>query len=176
MNYVVHVTGTIMWGIMNQPSNSTSMYSQHPTLVGSCAGHNISRTSSNTFIFNVGLHFKWLFWVSYILKGQIAFEGHWRLQCWTLTPSQGCVCGPSLQLPRDPFLLPPEAHAFLPPRLIIESPGLRQLSGPPVTVPLYCSSLPFPFPSLHYYSSHIVIVASSHFTIFVNLRLSLVSN
>ena len=34
------------------------------------------------------LHFQFgvegLFWERYILKGQIAFEGHWRLQSWTL--------------------------------------------------------------------------------------------
>ena len=40
--------------------------------------------SSDTFIFNLGLRFKELFWERYILKGQIMFEGHWRLQSWTL--------------------------------------------------------------------------------------------
>jgi hypothetical protein len=29
-------------------------------------------------------HFEGLFGERYILKGQIAFEGHWRLQSWTL--------------------------------------------------------------------------------------------
>ena len=34
-----------------------------------------------------GCVLKGLFWERYILKGQIAFEGHWRLQSWTLTAS-----------------------------------------------------------------------------------------
>ena len=33
---------------------------------------------------NLGLHFEGLFWERYISKGQIAFEGHWRLQSWSL--------------------------------------------------------------------------------------------
>ena len=36
------------------------------------------------FICNLGLHFEGLFWERYILKGQIMFEGFWRLQSWTL--------------------------------------------------------------------------------------------
>ena len=45
------------------------------------------RTSSDVFIFNLGLHFEGLFWERYILKGQITFEGHWRLQFWPLEPT-----------------------------------------------------------------------------------------
>ena len=44
----------------------------------------ILRTSSDVFVFNLGLRFERLFWEGYILKGKIAFEGHWRLQSWTL--------------------------------------------------------------------------------------------
>ena len=44
------------------------------------------RTSSDVFIFNLGLHFGGLFCERYILKGQIAFEGHWRLRSWALNP------------------------------------------------------------------------------------------
>ena len=36
------------------------------------------RTSSDVFIFHLGLHFEGVFWVRYILKGQIAFEGYRR--------------------------------------------------------------------------------------------------
>ena len=55
-----------------------------PTLVDSCDMQTILRTSSDIFIFSLGLCFEELFWERYVLKGQIAFEGHWRLQCWTL--------------------------------------------------------------------------------------------
>jgi hypothetical protein len=61
-------------------------------LFGSCGGHIILRTSSDLFIFNLGFHIEGLFgerYISiYILKGQIAFEGHCRLQSWTLP----CKC------------------------------------------------------------------------------------
>ena len=37
--------------------------------------------------FEFGLSLERLFWERYVLKGQIAFEGHWRLQSWTLDVS-----------------------------------------------------------------------------------------
>ena len=40
--------------------------------------------SSDIVIFNLGLRFEGFFWEGYILKSQITFEGHWRLQSWTL--------------------------------------------------------------------------------------------
>ena len=46
--------------------------------------HIILRTSTNIFILNVGLLCALLFWERYILKCQIVFEGHWRIQSWTL--------------------------------------------------------------------------------------------
>ena len=42
------------------------------------------QTSSDVFIFNLGLRFEGLFWERCILKGQITFGGHWRLQSRTL--------------------------------------------------------------------------------------------
>ena len=53
---------------------------------------NYLRTSSDVFILNLGLRFEGLFWERYIWKGQIVFEGHWRLQSWTLLGS--CVIWP----------------------------------------------------------------------------------
>ena len=47
----------------------------------------ILRTSIDVFICNLGLRFEGLFWKGYILKGQIVFEGHRRLQFWTLHKS-----------------------------------------------------------------------------------------
>ena len=52
--------------------------------------HIILRTSSDIFISNLGLRFEGLFWEKCILKGQITFEGHWRLQSWTLTLIKAC--------------------------------------------------------------------------------------
>ena len=49
--------------------------------------HITLRTSSDIVIFNSGLHFEGLFWERYILKSKIAFEGHWRLQSWTVSGS-----------------------------------------------------------------------------------------
>ena len=84
MNYMVHVSSTL-WRIKNQPSNYTSCSDQCPTLVGSCGGQIILMTSSDVFISIWGCVLKGcfergMFWA----KGQIAFEGHWRLQSWTL--------------------------------------------------------------------------------------------
>ena len=76
-----------MWRIKNQPSNSTSCDDNAlRMLVGPCDRHITLMASSGVFIFNLGLRFEGLFWGRYILKGQIAFEGHWRLQSWTLVP------------------------------------------------------------------------------------------
>ena len=61
-------------------------------LVGSCGGHIILRTSSEVFIFNLGLHFEGLFWERCILKGQIMFEGHWKLQSYTLLTTNPLTC------------------------------------------------------------------------------------
>ena len=74
------------YNVKNWESNSTSCSDKCPTLVGSCGGHSLWRTSSDVFLFNLRLRFEGLFWERYILKGQIAFEGHWRLQSWTLDP------------------------------------------------------------------------------------------
>ena len=57
---------------------------QCPMLVDSCDGHIILKTSNDVLISNPGLRYEGLFWEMYILKGQIAFEGHWKLQNWTL--------------------------------------------------------------------------------------------
>ena len=81
--YIVHVSSTL-WKIKNQPSNSTSCSESTLRLAGSCGGQIMLRTSSDVLIFNLGLRFERLFWERYILKGQIVFEGHWRLQSWTL--------------------------------------------------------------------------------------------
>ena len=79
-------------------------------LIDSCDEYIILRTSSDVFIFKLGLRFEGLLWERYILKGQIAFEGHWRLQSLALPPdwikkywlrgAKGCgaLCGCSCQL------------------------------------------------------------------------------
>ena len=80
---MVHVSNT-MWRIKNRPSNSTSCSDNALRFVGSCGGHITLRTSRDVFVFNLGLHFEGLFWERYVLKGQITFEGYWRLQSRTL--------------------------------------------------------------------------------------------
>jgi hypothetical protein len=47
-------------------------------------GRILLRTSSDVFIFNLGLRFEGLFWERCIFKGKYTFEKHWRLQSWTL--------------------------------------------------------------------------------------------
>ena len=81
MNYIWYMFPSVMWRIKNQLSHSTSWSDNALCL---CGGQIILRTSSGLFIFNLGLCFEGLFWERYILKGQFAFEGHWRLQSWTL--------------------------------------------------------------------------------------------
>ena len=54
-------------------------------LVGSYGGQIKLRTSSDIFVFSLGLRFwRVVLRERYTLKGQIAFEGHSRLQSWTL--------------------------------------------------------------------------------------------
>ena len=55
-----------------------------PYALGSCDGQIILKTSSDVFVFNLGLRFEGLLWKRYIFEHQITFEGHWRLQSWTL--------------------------------------------------------------------------------------------
>ena len=88
MSYVVYVT-SLMWRFKNQSSTSTSCIDNalHLLVLVPCRVY--LRTSSDVFIFCLGLHFEGLFWERYILKGQIAFEGHWRLQSWTLRSGYG---------------------------------------------------------------------------------------
>jgi len=96
MNYTVHISST-MWRIKNQSSYSTSCSDNSLRLVVVVCGQIVSRTSSDIFIFILGLRFGGLFWEMYILKGQIAFKGHWRLQSWTLVIAEDGVGGcPSL--------------------------------------------------------------------------------
>ena len=72
-----------MWRIGSQPSNSTSCSDDVRrllVLVTSKLYRGLQVTSS----FSIWGCFEGLYWERYILKGQIAFEGHWRLQSWTL--------------------------------------------------------------------------------------------
>ena len=73
MNHMVHVSNT-MWRIKNQLSNSTS------------CSDNALQVLWEYYIedFMWCLHFQFgvAFW-RVVLKGQITFEGHWRLQSWT---------------------------------------------------------------------------------------------
>ena len=73
---MIHVPSTV-WRIINQPSNSTSCSDNGLQLLILVADWGLQVT-------NLGLHFEGLFWEQYILKGQIVFEGLWRLQSWTL--------------------------------------------------------------------------------------------
>ena len=110
---------SIMWRIKNQPSNSISC---------DCwflwQAYYIED-------FKWCLHFQFgvVFWrvvlrkVEYILEGQIAFEGYWRLQSWTL-PFQGSHVRNSLNpltKKRDSnnnFFLPPTSHNIWNPNLV----------------------------------------------------------
>ena len=83
MNYMVHVSSTI-WRIKHQPFNSPACSDSALRLLALAAGIFIMRTSSDVFIFNLGLRSEGLFWERYILKCQITFKGHWRLQSWIL--------------------------------------------------------------------------------------------
>ena len=83
---MVQISNT-MRRIHNQPCISTSCSDNALRLCGSCGGQLIMRTSSDIFIFNLGLRFEGLFWEKYILRGQISFKRHWRLQSWTLVVS-----------------------------------------------------------------------------------------
>jgi hypothetical protein len=74
--------------LIKHPYDSTSCSDKCHTLVGSCGRQIIWRTSSDVFIINLELRYEGLFWERYILKGQIMFEGHQRLQSWTLMGSQ----------------------------------------------------------------------------------------
>ena len=55
--------------------------------VGSCGGHMMLRTSSDVFILNLRLRFEGVILKEVYFEGQIAFEGYWRLQSWTLLGS-----------------------------------------------------------------------------------------
>ena len=85
MNDMIYVSST-MWRIKNQPSNSTSCNDNTLRLLVLVVGRYIENFTCHLH-FNLGLRFEGLFWERYILKGQIAFKGHWRLQYWTLLKS-----------------------------------------------------------------------------------------
>ena len=80
---MAHVSRT-MWRIRNQPSNSTSCSVNALRLLVLVTGllYWGLQVMSTTSI--LGLRFEGLFRERNILKGQIVFEGHWRLQSWTL--------------------------------------------------------------------------------------------
>ena len=82
MSCVIHITNTV-WRIKNQPSNSTSCI-DHALRMLVLVLVSILRTSSDVFILQFGVAFRRVVWERYILKGQIALEGHWRLQSSTL--------------------------------------------------------------------------------------------
>ena len=90
----VHFEGPIrVWrplktSILNIGDVMTKLYWQCPTLAGSCGGQIWPRTSSDVFNFDMGLRFEGLCFERGIMKGQFAFEGHWRLQAWTMSGSQ----------------------------------------------------------------------------------------
>ena len=74
-----------MRSVKNQPSNSTSCSDNVlRLLVLMIAGKVYSWLQVMSSFCNLGLHFEGLFRERYILEGQIAFEGHWRLQFLTL--------------------------------------------------------------------------------------------
>ena len=83
MDYEVHVFST-MWRSKSQPSNSTSCGDIALRLLVLVTGGLKWRLQVTSSFFNLGLCFEGLFWERYILKGQIVFEGHWRLQSWRL--------------------------------------------------------------------------------------------
>ena len=86
MKYTVHVSST-MWRIKNQASNSTSHSGNALRLAVLVAGKLDWGLQVMSSFSSLGLRFEGLFWERYILKGQIALEGHWKLQSWTLVSS-----------------------------------------------------------------------------------------
>jgi hypothetical protein len=83
MKNMVHVC-TTMWKIKNQPSSSTFRSDNALRLLILVVGRLYYRGLQVTSSFQLGLRFEGLFWERNTLKGQIAFEGHWRLQSCTL--------------------------------------------------------------------------------------------
>ena len=74
----------IQWNFLsNQPSNSTSCSDNVLRLL-------VLVVDKLLWGLQVTLRFEGLLWERYILKGQIAFEGHWRPPSWTLI-----VCRPT---------------------------------------------------------------------------------
>ena len=83
MNYMVHVFN-IMWRIKNEPSDSTSCSDNVLRLLVLVAGRWYWRCQVTSSFSIWGCILKECFWERSNLKVQIAFEGHWRLQSWTL--------------------------------------------------------------------------------------------
>ena len=89
MIYMAHVSNT-MWRIKNQPSNSTSCSDNALRLLVLVLGKlywGLQVTSSFSICGCIlkGWFGGGTFWkVNSRVKAQIAFEGHWRLQSWTL--------------------------------------------------------------------------------------------
>jgi hypothetical protein len=83
MNYIVHLFST-MWRIKNWPSNSISCSDNALRLLVLVVGI-LCRGLELKSSFSIwGCVSKGFFWERYILKGQIVFEGYWRLQPCTL--------------------------------------------------------------------------------------------
>ena len=80
---MVHVCNTV-WRIKNQPSNSTSCSDSAVHLLVPVAGILYWGLQVTSSFSNLGLRYTRLFWERFVLKGQIAFEGHYKLQYWTL--------------------------------------------------------------------------------------------
>ena len=72
-----------MWRNKNQPSTSTSCSDNVLPLLVLVTG-TLFWGLQVTYSFSMWGCVEGLFGETYILKGQISFEGHWRLQSWTL--------------------------------------------------------------------------------------------
>ena len=84
---MVHASST-MWRIKNRSSNFTSCNDNALRLMVLVVRKLYWGLQVTSSFSNLGLYFAGLFWESDILKGQIAFERHWRLQSWTLLRRQ----------------------------------------------------------------------------------------
>ena len=89
---MVHVYGT-MWRIKNQPSNPISCSDNALRLLVLVTDKLYWGLQVISSFSSWGLCFEGLFWERYISKGQIAFEGHWRLQSWTLPWTCSTITG-----------------------------------------------------------------------------------
>ena len=148
MNYMVHVSCTML-RIKNHPCNCTSYSDNALHLLVLVAGKSYWGLQVTCSFSNWGER--------YIVKGQIMFEGHWRLQSWTLGEvserpqtlasqrptvwalQDGCQAQPPLQKQRQRES--PSPRAFITWRMLFLHNSSPFQSNPVHTIPIPCTIL-----------------------------------